>query len=238
MFVVMDVLQSLLFSITFITTSYSCDSQIKNPTWFLYLDSMYNIYNIYVKDSISLYPSPLHTQSPGQKGSPRLRHFGFVLQWETSLTLPGRRTNTVTVTTTTATSSRLRMPTMIFFFFLQSWISRGWMSKMSVWQSWYTPTITPQSGSRLSLCCLTMPCLTSCSGVMGWKTEDRGSHSMPSSLTTTIVLHSGTALSTSAYFPLSENTWANLRKGEERWDVGGGHPDLELFVLHWPMSTL
>lgn len=107
------------------------------------------------------------------------------------------------------------------WFFLQSSHPSGWKSKMSVWQSWYTPTITLQSGSRLSLCCLTMPCLTSCSGVMGWKTDDRGLHSVPSSLTTTTVLHSGTTLSTSTYFPLSENTWANLRKGEEWWDWGG-----------------
>lgn len=126
MFAVMDVLQGLLFSITFITASYSCYSPppphlilvLKEAPCIMciiYIICIYNIYDIYVKDSISLYPSPLHTQSPGQKGSPRLRHFGFVLQWETSLTLPGRRTNTVMATTTTATSSRLRMPTMIFF---------------------------------------------------------------------------------------------------------------------------
>lgn len=71
---------------------------------------MYNIDDRYIKDSIILYQSPLHTQSPGQKGSPSLRHFGFVFQWKTSLALPGLRTNTVTVTTTTATGSRLRMP--------------------------------------------------------------------------------------------------------------------------------
>lgn len=76
---------------------------------------MYNIYDTYVKDSVSSYPSPLHTQSPGQKGPPRLRHLGFVLQQGTTLALPGRRTNTVTVTTTTATSSRLRMPAVISF---------------------------------------------------------------------------------------------------------------------------
>lgn len=52
----------------------------------------------------------LQTHSIGQKGSPRLRHFGFVLHWETSFALLGCRTSTVVVRTTTTTSSRLRIP--------------------------------------------------------------------------------------------------------------------------------
>lgn len=77
--------------------------------------------------------------------------------------------------------------------------------------------MAPQSGRRLSPWCLTTPCLTSCAGVMGWKTAALGSHSVPSSLTTTTTLHSGTALSTNTYFPVSENTWANLRGEINLW---------------------
>lgn len=96
--------------------------------------------------------------------------------------------------------------------------------KIPNWQQGKTPAITPQSGRRLSRCCLTTPCLTSCAGVIGWKTEARGSHADPSSLTTTTVLHCGTALSTNTYFPVSEKTWANLRQGEKQGNISGNAP--------------
>lgn len=78
----------------------------------------------------------------------------------------------------------------------------------------YTPSITPQSGRRFSLCFFTIPCLTNWTGVMGWNTAALGSHSVPSPLTTTTILQSGTALSTNTYLPVSVNTWANLSKWE------------------------
>ena len=89
----------------------------------------------------------------------------------------------------------------------------------------HPPTMTPQSGNRLRRCCLRIPKRTSCAGVWGWNMAARGSHCVPLSLTTTTTLRSGTALSTSTYFPVSENTWANLvgtaRGGEHRHYDGG-----------------
>lgn len=73
-----------------------------------------------------------------------------------------------------------------------------------------SPVMSPQSGSRFKLCCLTIPCRTSCAGVVGWNKAVVGLHSEPCSLTTTIRLHSGTALSRNTYFPGSMNTCANL----------------------------
>lgn len=57
-----------------------------------------------------VYLSLLHAHSTGQKGSPRLRHFGFILHWETSFALLGRKTSTVVVRIMTTTKSRLRIP--------------------------------------------------------------------------------------------------------------------------------
>lgn len=117
--------------------------------------------------------------------------------------------------------------------------------KIQNWQQGKTPAITPQSGRRLSRCCLTIPCLTSCAGVIGWKTEARGSHAVPSSLTTTTVLHCGSALSTNTYFPVSEKTWENLRT-ERNKEISVGKRRLmgvqkistSLFVHYEPNATL
>ena len=88
----------------------------------------------------------------------------------------------------------------------------------------HPPTMTPQSGNRLRRCCLRIPKRTSCAGVWGWNTAARGSHCVPLSLTTTTTLRSGTALSTSTYFPVSENTWANLVPGGGNTDTMTGEP--------------
>lgn len=71
--------------------------------------------------------------------------------------------------------------------------------------------MSPQSGRRLRRWFFTIPYLTKCPGVMGWNAAALVSHSVPSLLTTTTILHSGTTLSTNTYFPASEKTWANLR---------------------------
>lgn len=82
-------------------------------------------------------------------------------------------------------------------------------------QAFSLPVMIPQSGSRFKLCCFTMPCRTSCAGVAGWNTAEKGLHSEPCSLTTTIRLQSDTALSTNTYLPGSMNTCANLMRLRE-----------------------
>lgn len=93
--------------------------------------------------------------------------------------------------------------------------------------------MSPQSGKRFSLCCFTMPCFTSWAGVMGWKTGDRGSHPVPSSLTATTMLQSGTALSANTYLPVSANTWANLQEKETqgKGSQNGAEPPLGQWYL-------
>ena len=99
----------------------------------------------------------------------------------------------------------------------------------------HPPTMTPQSGSRLRRGCLRIPKRTSCAGVWGWNTAALGSHCVPLSLTTTTTLLSGTALSTSTYFPVSENTWANLvggaAPGGEHRHCDGEPPALALALM-------
>ncbi|TNN27733.1 hypothetical protein EYF80_062120 [Liparis tanakae] len=66
---------------------------------------------------------------------------------------------------------------------------------------------------------------------MGWKAAARGSHSVPSSLTTTTTLHSGTALSTRTYFPVSEKTASSRWPSGERRAESQGRPERQE-VLH------